>query len=260
MPRPHPPYRYQQPNLRRANRARKRKFYPKKKARRKMALKRSPFTENKINQTPEQSFTLNSANSLIVPDCFEFAVQGSAQNEMTGRYLFSKWVTTKALIDFALCTAEPSPLSYVVTQGWCKLNLNPDPPTTPGAPFPIEADELQQHVANYYERGYANVLGNGDVKNFKIIKRYKIDGKGVNITGSTGADITVRQPRLLKFKWAPMRKIRYNHCVNTAGTTFLQCNQENWIPFINIQFCGIAHTGEHFPNMNTISTHYFTDS
>ena len=221
---------------------------------------RSDFVEQKINQTPERQFTLNGAGSLIVPDCFEFAVQGTAQNQISGRYLFSKWLTMKCLIDYTTIKHEPLPMSYVITQGWCKVNLNPTPPATPGAPFDLETNALQNHVASYFERGYSNVLGNGDVRNIQIIKQFKVNGYGIELTDTDGSKITMRQPKLLKFKWSPMRKIRYQHCKDATNHTFLQCNQENWIPFINFQYSALPHTGEHYPTVNVISTHYYTDA
>ena len=210
----------------RAKRKRSRKPRLTSKPERKMVeLARQPYVETKYKES-EGNYNLISGATTHIPDCFEFMEQGDTRSTISGRWIFSKWLTQKLMIDFTPCVDEPHPITYTLMHGWLKINLNPQPdPTTPQGDIPVEETALQAHVSNYLRAAYEDPLAFGDKKRIKILSKRFIRGDPRIITNDgSGTTENFRQNQLHTLKWTPMRKIRYNHCVNANGDKFMQCS------------------------------------
>lgn len=244
----------------------KRKYNKKKKPttknqRRNYAKTIQPYIEIKNKET-EGQYALSSTNLVHIPDCFEFMRHGDTASSMDGRWIFSKWLKQKMLIDWTDNNTDHLPVTYKMTQGWCKINLNPLPDvTTPQNPIPCEQDALQQHVFRYLVAAYEDDLAFGDKRRFKIIKTKFIHSNPRILEQTDGTAVCFRQNIRLNLEWTPMRKIRYNACVDAAGTSFMQCNTKNWVPFVFWQKnpAGNTESGS-YPVITQTSKHWFTDS
>ena len=105
--------------------------------RKKIAAARAPFVEVKQKES-EGQYSLAAANTTHIPDAFEFMTQGDTSNQMSGRWIFSKWLKQKMLISFTDNNTDHLPITYKMIQGWCKINLNPLPDvTSPQGPLPV---------------------------------------------------------------------------------------------------------------------------
>jgi len=222
---------------------------------------RAPYVETKFKES-EGNYNLIAGATTHIPDCFEFMTQGDSRSQISGRWIFSKWMTQKLMIDFTPCVDEPYPLTYTLMHGWLKINLNPQPdPTTPEGPLPVETTALQSHVSNYLRAAYEDPLAFGDLKRIKILSKKLIKGNPRIITNDgSGTTENFRQNQLHVLKWTPMRKIRYNHCVNDDGDAFMQCNTGNWVPFVFFQQNPTNTDPRHFPQIRYSARHWFTDA
>ena len=229
--------------------------------RKSQVLVRQPYVETKMKDSAG-AYNLNSGSSLHIPDCFEFMEQGDLNYQITGRWIMSKWLTQKMVIDFTPCVSEPYPMTYTMIHGWCKINLNPDlDDTNPQGPIPVEMDALQTHVSKYLRAAYENPLSFSDKRRFKILSQKYITGNPRIITNDgSGTTENFRQNQYHVFKWTPMRKIRYNHCIAADDTTFMQCNTGNWIPFIFFNQTPTDNDPRNFPQIKYATRHWFTDS
>ena len=127
-----------------------------------VAASRQPFVEVKAKET-ESQYALSNAMVVHIPDAFEFMTQGDASNQISGRWIFSKWLKQKILLDYTDNNTDTLPVTYKMVQGWCKINLNPMPDvTTPQGPLPVEQTALQEHVARYLLAAYEDDLAFGD--------------------------------------------------------------------------------------------------
>lgn len=241
----------------------------KKYQRKKLALVRQPFVEQKYKETPNTAgglaptFTLNSGFVVQIPDAFEFMDQGDQTNQMSGRWIYSKWLTSKMIIDYTPCLQQPVPMSFILRYGWCKLNLNPQLPTTNVPIGPLAKTALQDHVAHVLSSAYEDPLGVGDNRRLKILKEVFIRSNPKTIVTPEGHSEVFRSNRRMDLKWTVQRKIRYNKCVAPApdSTNYFQCNTGNWVPFIAFQRAPTDPTVlTAYPKVHYKHRHYFTDS
>ena len=107
---------------------RKRKI-TRKPQRKKTSMMRQPYVETKYKES-EGNYSLINGNSTHVPNCFEFMSQGDLRSQINGRWIFSKWLTQKILVDFSPCMNIAVPITYNLIYGWLKVNLNPLPSAT----------------------------------------------------------------------------------------------------------------------------------
>ena len=137
--------------------------YKRKPARKKMAKSRMSFVEQKFKETPEINaggtmvspvFALSQDTSVVVPDVFEFMEQGDTVDKISGRWIYSKWLTSKLLVDFTPCVQEHTPMTFIMLQGWCKVNMNPLLPVGGGRIPSLSKGALQQHVLNLVANAY----------------------------------------------------------------------------------------------------------
>lgn len=226
-----------------------------------MAQARQPFVEVKQKET-EGQYALSATNTLHIPDAFEFMRQGDSSSEMSGRWIFSKWLKQKMLIDYTDNNTDHLPITYKMIQGWCKINLNPLPDaSTPEGPLPVEQTDLQTHVSKYLNAAYEDDLAFGDKRRFKILKTKFIASNPRILEQSDGTAVCFRQNLRINLTWTPMRKIRYNACVDNAGATFFQCNTKNWVPFVYFQKNPAGNTpSTSFPVITQTTKHWFTDA
>ena len=169
--------------------------------RKKMAMLRQPFVEVKQKES-EGQYALASTNVLHIPDCFEFMTQGDASNQMSGRWIFSKWLKQKILIDYTDNNTDHLPVTYKMIQGWCKINLNPLPdPTTPQGPLPVTTTALQEHVHRYLVAAYEDDLAFGDKRRFKILKTKFITSNPRILEQTDGTAVCFRQNIRMNLTW-----------------------------------------------------------
>lgn len=234
--------------------------------RKRMALARQPYVETKIRESETQAsdgtfapVSLNDTSFVHIPDCFERMSQGDQSNQMSGRWIFSKWLTTKLLVDYDDVTTNSAAFSYTFYQGWFKNNLNPEQPAS--GPVILEKNALEDHIKSNLDRTYEDSLAFGDMRKIQIISKRVEAPACTTVLDSQNAPINHRKNRLMVFKWTPMRKIRYNACRNAASEDYFQCNSGNWVPFLYIQ--KTPHTrsdGDTYPSVRISSRHWFTDA
>jgi hypothetical protein len=232
--------------------------------RKKQAIMRMPFVEQKRRESTGY-FNLNSTATTWIPDAFEFTEQGDTAATISGRWLYSKWLTVNALFDFTGNTTDTVPLSYRVMHGWCKVNLNPNP--TEASPGPINLDPvaLTTHVGAILNAAYEKPLAFGDMRRIKLLSNQYINSNPrileKDVAGSFVPQV-FRANQIKKYKWTIQRKIRYNHMTfGDPETPYMQCNSGNWVPFIHfIKNPTGATPSAAFPKFSHNSIHYFTDA
>lgn len=238
----------------------------KKYQRKKMAIQRMPFVEQKYKETPANPAPLmHLANgvTVMVPDSFEFMEQGDQINQMSGQWIYSKWLTTKMIVDYQPCVTDATPMSFILIQGWIKNNLNPLQEVTPVTPLSTTA--LQQHVANIVSKAYEDPLGTGDARQIKVIKKINVVSNPRTLVNAAGVQKINRQNKLINLKWNVQRKIRYQRQFTIdehgAHIHYMQCNTKNWIPFIAFQRAPTDVSPlSAYPQVHYKNRHYFTDS
>lgn len=246
----------------------------KKYQRKKTTIARMPFVEQKVRETSNTAqgvapiMNLSSNVTVMVPDSFEFMSQGDTASSMSGRWLYSKWLTSKLLVDYQPCIQEMSPLTLIMYQGWCKLNLNPTLPTNGGVIPSLSTTALQTHVAQVFAAAYEDPLGTGDARRLKILRKQVLYSSPRTLVQPDGHSEAFRSNKMINLKWDVQRKIRYNHCqtgpapgVSGNGTPFIQCNTGNWVPFIAFRRAPTDTTAlAHYPAVHYKHRHYFTDA
>lgn len=241
---------------------RRRNRITKKPQRARTAAARQPFVEVKQKES-ESQYSLSSIMTVHIPDAFEFMTQGDASNQMSGRWIFSKWLKQKILVDFTDNNTDTLPVTYKMVQGYCKINLNPLPdPANPQGPIPVTTAALQEHVARYLLAAYEDDLAFGDKRRFKIMKTKYVTSNPRILEQPDGTAICFRQNLRFNFNWDIMRKIRYNACTDPVShTDFFQCNTRNWIPFVmwHKNPAGNTESGS-YPTITQTSKHWFTDA
>lgn len=239
----------------------------KKYQRKKMAISRMPFVEQKYKETANvgagiaPTFNLGAQLVVNVPDVFEFMSQGDTASTISGRWIYSKWLTTKMLIDYSPCSNIPNPLTFIMLQGWCKLNLNPELPNTNTAIGPLLKTALQSHVSKIVASAYEDPLGTGDSRRLKILSKRILVSKPVTVVAQDGHSQVHRSNKIQQVKWTVQRKIRYNHCFEAGPLPYMQCNTGNWVPFIAFQRAPTdTAVLAAYPKVHFKHRHYFTDS
>lgn len=230
--------------------------------RKKTAAARAPFVEVKQKES-EGQYSLAAVNTTHIPDAFEFMTQGDTSQDMSGRWIFSKWLKQKMLINFTDNSTDHIPITYKMIQGWCKINLNPLPdPTTPQGPLPVTTTALQEHVSRYLNAAYEDDMAFGDKRRFQILKTKFIHSSPRILEDAGGSPVVFRQNIRINLNWTPMRKIRYNACTDPAShTDFFQCNTKNWVPFVFFQKNPAGNTpSTSFPTISHTTKHWFTDA
>lgn len=239
----------------------------KKYQRKKMADKRMPFVEQKYKETPNTPAGIAPTMNLVgqqllnVPDTFEFMEQGDSSSQISGRWIYSKWLTSKLLIDYTPCTNVPAPLTFILLQGWVKINLNPELPATNTAIGPLPKTSLQSHISKVLASAYEDPLGTGDARRIQIIKKQVLYSRPVTVVGPDGHSQVHRSNKLIDLKWNVQRKIRYNHCFEAGPVPYMQCNTGNWVPFICFKRAPTDTVSlSAYPKVHFKHRHYFTDS
>ena len=149
--------------------------------------------------------------------------------------------------------------------GWVKLNLNPSD-TTAGGNLSLEVDELERHVRKILLNNFDDsTLLPQKARDVLTLGDFVIRNSPRILEDSTTGDITsFRNDKHLSFKWSPQRKIQYQKCENGVGSTFFQCNQKNWIPFVSFKHIPggseAGPTSNELPQLATGTRHYFTDA
>lgn len=231
--------------------------------RRKQAIARMPFVEQKFKETPQTGAgvapTYQLANGIVVnvPDVFEFMEQGDTIDKINGRWIYSKWLTAKMMVDYTQCLHEAVPMSFIMLQGWCKSNLNPGTPST----TPLAQTALQQHVANIVANAYEDPLGTGDAKNLVILKKQYLKSAPRTLVDGSANQTIFRSNKSINLKWTISRKIKYNHQVDAGPHPYMQCNENNWIPFVAwLRAPTDVHSLAAYPKIHYKYRHYFTDA
>ncbi len=246
-----------------------RKVPRKKNARKKFAMVRQPMVETKYKESAGET-PLTDGAKLWIPDSWEFAVQGNKRSEISGRWIFSKWLSVKMRVDYQQSLQTMGDVTYRYIFGWCKLNHNPTMPAT--GPIQVDTTALQAHVYSIVNNIYADPLAFTDKRRLKVLgDRTVISKPHYSVQrGALAADPidgNYRAPIFLYPKWTPMRKIRYNHChgedgaVPPAMVDFMTPNTGNWVPFIYFKMSPSSHpiTGD-YPVVAWKTRHWFTDS
>jgi len=245
---------------------------PIRKAQRKTRAKaRMPFVEQKQKDEKIDSFNLTTildqGGYVYVPKNFTQLTQGDTMDSMSGRWIFSKWIATKMTMSFDQMSGYNYPFNLRCRYGWIKLNLNPS--TSAGGiiptPLAVEIGDLEAHVLNVLKQSYdPTALLPQKARDVLLLGDFLVKNNPRILEGSSGAITTFRNDKHLSFKWSPQRKIQYQKCQNGAGTQFFECNQKNWIPFV--QFLHVPAGNEDAPRADELpklaigTRHYFTDS
>jgi hypothetical protein len=254
-------------------------YYPKRRAKTKQARKqtssiRQPFVEQKQKDEVIDSATmttiLDQGGHVYVPQNWTQMTQGDQMDQINGRWIYSKWLVTQMTVSYDQMKDYNFPFNMKCRYGWVKLNLNPSvsvagslPPATPLA---VEIGDLERHVLNVLKHNFnPTTLLPQKARDVLVIKEFVIKNNPRLLEDATSTSITTfRNDKHLSFKWSPQRKIQYQKCQNSAGQQFFECNQKNWIPFV--QFLHVpAGTEDHpqsteLPKLAVGTRHYFTDS
>lgn len=242
--------------------------------RKQRASSRMPFVEQKqkdeVLQSTQMTDLLQSGGQIYVPKNFTQMTQGDAQDQITGRWIYSKWLSTKMTLSYDAMVDYNFPFNIMCRYGWVKMNLNPSDHVSgtvpPATPLAVEIGDLERHVKNVLVHNFnPTTLLPQKARDVLIIKEFMVKNSPRILEDSTAGDITTfRNDKHLTFKWSPQRKIQYQKCQNAAGTQFFECNQKNWIPFV--QFLHVPAGNEAEPGQTELpryavgTRHYFTDS
>ena len=239
--------------------------------RKQRAKSRMPFVEQKHKDELIASTTmdtlLQSGGLVYVPKNFTQLTQGDTMDSMSGRWIYSKWLSTKMTMSFDQMSGYNFPFNIRCRYGWIKLNLNPS--TSAGGviptPLAVEIGDLEAHVKNVLKQSYdPTTLLPQKARDVLLLGDFLVKNNPRILESGAGDITTFRNDKHLTFKWSPQRKIQYQKCQNAAGTQFFECNQKNWIPFV--QFVHVPAGNEDPPRDNELprlavgTRHYFTDS
>lgn len=245
---------------------------PIRKAQRKQRAKsRMPFVEQKHKDelTALAPMTdLNNADGggeVFIPEAFTFATQGDGSDQINGKWLYSKWLTTKMTMSYDRMVDYNFSYNIRCRYGWVKLNLNPSD-TQGGLLGPLAINDLDIHIRKVLLNNFDDsTLLPQKARDVLTLGDFVIRNSPRLLENATTTDITTfRNDKHLTFKWSPQRKIQYQKCVTAAGTEFLQCNQKNWIPFVSFKHIPggseAAPRSDQLPQLKTGTRHYFTDA
>jgi hypothetical protein len=239
--------------------------------RKQRAKSRMPFVEQKhkdeVTALAPMSLLddVDGGGQVFIPHPFTFATQGDGQDQINGRWIYSKWITTQMTLSYDRMVDYNFPYNIRCRYGWVKLNMNPSE-TQGGLVGPIALNDLDLHVRDILKNNFDDsTLLPQKARDVLTLGDFMIKNNPRILEDSTSGDITTfRNDKHLKFKWSPQRKIQYQKCITSAGTEFLQCNQKNWIPFVSFKHVpGGSEDGprtEELPQFKTGTRHYFTDS
>jgi len=239
--------------------------------RKQRANSRMPFVEQKQKDELIDSFTmttiLDQGGYVYIPKNFTQMTQGDAMDQINGRWIYSKWLATKMTMSFDQMSTYNFPFNMRCRYGWIKMNLNPSVGAGGLIPDPIsvEIGDLETHVLNVLKQSYnPTTLLPQKARDVLLLGDFVVKNNPRILESGAGDITTFRNDQHLSFKWSPQRKIQYQKCQNQAGTQFFECNQKNWIPFV--QFVHILAGNEDAPRPSELprlaigTRHYFTDS
>ena len=147
-----------------------------------------------------------------------------------------------------------------------QVKLNPSGLAGGTSNIAVEQGDLQSHVERVLENNFNDTtLLPQKARDVQVIKDFMLQSNPRILEDSSSGDIvSYREDKSLSMKWSPQRKIQYQKCQNTAGTTFFQCNQKNWIPFVHFSRVATgtvsAPATTEMPELDIGTRHYFTDS
>lgn len=198
----------------------------------------------------------------ITPDCYLYAKQGSAANEMVGDSLYSRYLTTKVQFRFPQNDGTSpgsallirAPYEVIVYQGWIKDKVAATDYSVPLKTEMTNAiiqNHVDQRLSAFWDKTSNRLEFNEKMEGIKIIRRLKIKpdhSHAVNYQSVTGtnvwrSDTNVSLAGFLEkggppdvyktFKWNTKRKLHYQESENLEGTNDHYINRE-WIPFLAI--------------------------
>lgn len=235
------------------------------------AKSRMPFVEQKQKDELLSSATMDTllqpGGKVYVPKNFTQLTQGDTMDSMSGRWIYSKWISSKMTMSFDQMSGYNFPFNIRCRYGWIKLNLNPATGlSVSGAqPLALEVGDLENHVLDVLKATYnPSTLLPQKARDVLTLGDFTIKNNPRILEGASGDITTFRNDKHLTFKWSPQRKIQYQKCENSAGQQFFECNQKNWIPFV--QFVHVPAGNEDPPRENELprlavgTRHYFTDA
>ena len=247
-----------------------RKRIPKRKYQRKrVAIARAPFVESKHKDEllSEQRMFQTDTSYLYVPENFTNMEQGDSMDQMSGRWIYSKWIATKMSMSFSGADQYNYPINLRVRHGWVKLNLNPTAVQSTNRLI-VGLDALKGHVRQVLENNYDDSTLLPIKARDVVTLSDKIVKNNPRVLEGAASITTFRNDQHLSFKWSPQRKIQYQKCAPTddapESDTYFQCNQKNWIPFVVFTYVQAGAesppTASEMPIVNVGTRHYFTDS
>ena len=247
-------------------------YYPKRKAKTKPARKaqssvRQPFVEQKHKDellSDQRMFQGTDTSYVYVPSNFTDMEQGDQIDQMTGRWIYSKWLTTKMSMSFSGSDQYNYPINLRVRHGWIKLNLNPTEEVSAGVLL-LSDSALHAHVKAVLENNYDDSTLLPIKARDVITLSDKIVKNNPRVLEGAASITTFRNDQHLSFKWSPQRKIQYQKCASGAtAVPFFQCNQKNYVPFVCFSYVQAGTesppTDSEMPLLNIGTRHYFTDS
>lgn len=233
-------------------RTRRRCVYRKRSAfkrRKSFSAKRAPVTECKKKEVePEPSASaVNGSNTeypqgtlmpiyegptsgsfISIPATWAKMKRGFNEDEMTGRDIFLKWLHVKRRLSWN--TTKMTQWNYRIrcrcVHGWVML-----PGCTP------EAGENTDHmaeVANILKEEFSKVLAGPDKTKVRILSDRMVTRDPNFALQADGKTLAPRRSFDLHYKWAPMRKIRYDQPEKDDATNSIFLPEPSaglWIPF-----------------------------
>jgi hypothetical protein len=235
--------------------------------RKRVAKARAPFVESKHKDellSEQRMFQSTDTSYLYVPENFTNMVQGDAMDEISGRWIYSKWIATKMAMSFSGADQYNFPINLRVRHGWIKLNLNPTSVDSESR-LQVTSTALKEHVLAVLENNYDDSTLLPIKARDVVTLSDKIVKNNPRILEDAQGTTTFRNDQHLSFKWSPQRKIQYQKCLFTdTGATTFQCCQKNWIPFVVFSYVQAGTearpTDSEMPKVNIGTRHYFTDS
>lgn len=147
-----------------------------------------PFVETKAYQSGSlgvENYLSNTATApgtgafnILVPNCFYQKEQGSAENQMVGDSVYSRYLTTKVRLMFPTGNNMlVYPTSITIFQVWVKAPLAATPYTTPGQNNVSQAD-IELHVKQQCQEFFSSLSDKLEfrekLQGIKIIGKRKV--------------------------------------------------------------------------------------